>query len=74
VGDGDAEGVTEERGHREPVGEAADHRRFGGGAHVARPPVLVLEHLRGDEHGGGDQQQAGRAGLHGAELHSLRPV
>ena len=33
VRDGQAERVAEQRGHREPVGQPADHRRFGKGAH-----------------------------------------
>ena len=39
VRDRQAERMAEQRGHREPVGEAADHRRFGEGADEAEPRI-----------------------------------
>ena len=41
VGDRQAERVAEEGDHGEPVGQAADHRRLGGGLHVAEPRVAL---------------------------------
>ena len=43
VGDGDAQRVFEQGGHREPVGQTANHGRLGGSLHIAGPAVAVGE-------------------------------
>ena len=50
VRDRQAERMAEQRGDREPVGEAADHRRLGEGVDVAEPRIVRLERAGGDEH------------------------
>ena len=63
VRDGDPQRMPEEGGDGEPVGECADHRRLGAGAHVADPgrgAVLVgpgdqVHDRRSDEHPGGER-------------------
>ena len=60
VRDRQAERVAEQGGDREPVGEAADHRRFGEGLDVGEPGIARLERARGDEHRGHHHQQPGR--------------
>ncbi len=64
VRDGQAERVAEQRGDREPVGEAADHRRLGECLDVGQPGILRLERAGGDENAGHHHQQAGRDDLH----------
>ena len=60
--------VPEQRGHREPVGEAADHGRLGGRLDVAPAPVAVADsHAADDEDRGGDDQQAAGDDLHPAQ-------
>ena len=46
VRDRQAERMAEQRGDREPVGKAADHRRFGEGLHIAQPRIVRLERAR----------------------------
>ena len=43
VRDRQAERMAEQGGDREPVGQAADHRRLGEGLHVAEPGIAMLE-------------------------------
>ena len=50
VRDRQAERMAEQRGDREPVGEAADHRRLGERLHVGEPGIVRLERARDDEH------------------------
>ena len=50
VRDRDAERMPEQRRHREPVGERADHAAFGGGPHVGERGHLLLERERDGEH------------------------
>ena len=49
VRDGNAQRMPEERGHGEPVGDAAHHRGLGKGAHVAQPRKARLVHAREHE-------------------------
>ncbi len=67
VRDRQAERVAEQRRDREPVGKAADHRRFGERLDVAEPGIVRLERAGGGEHRGHHDQQAG-----GDDLHALR--
>ncbi len=61
--------VPEQCGDGEPVGQCADHRGLGGGPHVAHPGACVLpEEDAGEEHRGGDAEQAGRQPLHPCEV------
>ena len=46
VRDRQAERVAEQRRHREPVGQAADHRCLGEGLHIADPGIGRLELAR----------------------------
>ena len=64
VRDRQAERVAEQGGDREPVGKAADHRRFGEGLDVGEPRIVRLERAGGDEHRRHHDQQAGRDDLH----------
>jgi hypothetical protein len=66
VRDRDSERMAKQRGHREPVGQAADHRRFGEGNQVAPGWVAVVELQRGDEHRRHEHQQPGRGAAHPA--------
>jgi hypothetical protein len=60
--------MPEQCGDGKPVGEAADDRRFRGGAHIAEPGVLGLEEPGGYEDRGGQGQEAGCPALHRVEL------
>ena len=66
VRDRQAERVLEQRRHREPVGDRADHRRLG--ARVDEPPEPVAPQ-RGGVHAGSEQQQA-----HGDRPHPAQPA
>ena len=69
VRDRDAHRVLEERGDGKPVGQTAHHARLGGGSHVGHPPgSVVAGDRRGDEHGGGDEEQTDRNRLHPAQF------
>ena len=57
-GIGMPERVLEERGHREPVGDRADHRRLGAGVDEA-PEAVLAE--RGDVHDGGEARSSATA-------------
>ncbi len=74
VRDRDTERMAEQGGHREPVGERADHCRLGDSAYVADPRSGVLVELRNDEdHRGDDQQRRGHR-LHTTEVASASGV
>ena len=64
VRDRQAERMAEQGGDREPVGEAADHRRLGERLHVAEPGIVRLERAGDDEHRRHHDQQAGGGDLH----------
>ncbi len=66
--DGDAEGVAEEGGDGEPVGERADHAGLGGGGDIARPGAGagVLGPLGEDVDHGHEQQEPGGGEFHTA--------
>ena len=64
VRDAQAERIPEQRRHREPVGDRADHGALGGGAHVAEPGHLVLQGERDREHDGGHGEQRGGDAFH----------
>ena len=67
VRDRQAERVAEQGGDREPVGQAADHRRLGERLDLAEPRVGGLElRARRRTRAAIDHQQAGRGGLHPA--------
>jgi hypothetical protein len=68
VGNRQAQRVTKQRGHGEPVSQPADERRFRRGTHVAEPGVLPLERRRDPEHRRRERQQSRRAPLHHVEL------
>ena len=58
--------MAEERGHGEPVGEGADHRRLGGGVDEAPHPAVV-EAQGGDEDDRSEDEQAGGDEAHAAQ-------
>ncbi len=62
----EAERVPEQRGHREPVGQRADHGRLGTGVDVSPHPFVVEAQGR-EEHDGGEQQQRQRHEPHPAQ-------
>jgi hypothetical protein len=65
--------VPEQRGHREPVGQAADHAGFRGGLDVADPAVAAGaagQHV--DDRG--EQQQRAGAHLHPDKTPPADPV
>ena len=64
VRDRQAERMAEQGGHREPVGEAADHRRLGERLDIAERGICVLEARGREEDRGHHHQQAGRDDLH----------
>ena len=64
VRDRQAERMAEQGGHREPVGEAADHRCLRERLHIAKRGISVLECARREEDRGHHDQQAGRDHLH----------
>src|SRR5689334_13652348 len=69
VWDRQAERMAEQRGDGEPVGDAADHRRFHRRAREAEPEAMVVhfEDSGDDEqHAGGDEQRR-RQPLHAIE-------
>ena len=66
VRDRQAERVAEQRGNGEPVGNAADHRRFGKGAHEAPGGVLVRQAGHRDEDGGHAGEHRGCQHAHAA--------
>src|SRR5512146_1698493 len=72
VRNGNAERMTEQRGHGEPVGEPADHGRLHRRAHDAEPREAGLEHASDDEQDGGGNEQKRRAALHRVELRLTR--
>jgi hypothetical protein len=74
VRDRQAERMPEQGGDREPVGEAADHRRLRKGANEApgRVEMVVMAGEKEDrghhhEHAGGDDPHAPDAALRGVE-------
>jgi len=67
VWDWDSKGMTEQRRHREPVGEATDHRRFRGRTENAEPREARFERARDDEDDRRRDEQQRRATLHGVE-------
>ena len=67
VRDRDAERMPEQRRHREPVRERADHAALGRRAHVPPAREVLLEDERDDEDDRHEQQGAERDRLHGAE-------
>ena len=69
VRDGQAEGVAEQCGDREPVGQGADHRCLGPCLQVAEPPVRARAdgHDRDRVDRGGQDEQPGGHGLHPAQ-------
>ncbi len=73
VRDGQAQGMPEEGGDGEPVGERADHAGLGRRGHVPRPGsgALVGGPLGEDVHDGDEQQQAGGGELHPAHAAPL---
>ena len=68
VGNRNVEGMPKEGGDREPVGDPADHGRFGRRPHVAQPGVARLEVVRDDEDAGHHHEQPGRPAFHQDEL------
>ena len=68
-----AEGVMEERRHREPVGDRADHGRLGGHADVVEPGVARLQRLRRHVDATGKHQQSGGKPLHPRKARIARP-
>ena len=69
VGDGEAQRVTEQRHHGEPVSQATHHRRLGAGLDVAeRGPALGPGHHGGDEHSRRGGEEGGGAPSGGDEL------
>ena len=67
VRDRDAERVTEQRRHREPVGQASDERRLQPGAEVSGPARVIGEEHRREEGGRHDQEEPRRPPLAGAQ-------
>ena len=67
VRDRDAERVTEQRRHREPVGQASDERRLQPGAEVSGPARVIGEEHRREERGPHDQEEPRRPPLAGAQ-------
>jgi hypothetical protein len=63
VRDRQPEGVLEERGHREPVGDRPHHRGLGGGVDEAEEATLALTHGEGVHHRR-EHQQRDRHGAH----------
>ena len=61
------ERIPEQRGHREPVRDRADHRALGRRTHVAEPRQRVLQGERHREHDGRGEQQPGGDPLHAPE-------
>ncbi len=65
VGNRQTERVAEQCGDCEPVGQATDHGRLGGGAYVAPyARVVTGRDARGDEDQCGHHQQSGGPALH----------
>jgi hypothetical protein len=67
VGDGDAERVAEQRRHREPVGEAADHGGLEGRLDVADPGGVAGRQLEDDVQGGHGHEQPGGPPAHAGQ-------
>ena len=67
VRDRQAERVAEQRGHREPVGQPADHRRFGKGADKAPGRMTIAQRARDQKKPGHRHQQRGRDHPHAPE-------
>ena len=67
VRDRDAERVTEQRRHREPVGQASDERRLQPGTQVSGPARVIGEEHRREERGPHDQEEPRRPPLAGAQ-------
>ena len=74
VRDREAEWVTEESGNGEPVGEAADHRGLGRGAHETEPSPIAVAQKAEQEHRGRGEEQAGGPALGDRQLRELRLV
>lgn len=49
VRDGDAQRVTEQGGHREPIGDAPDQRRLGGSPDKAIEPLVATPNMADQE-------------------------
>ena len=69
VRDRQAERATKQRGHREPVGQPADHGGFAECEEIAPCPRVIAQIAGQDECGGHRQQQATRH-----HAHAPRPV
>ena len=54
-----AQRTAEQRRDREPVGDATDHGRFGGGLHIAEQGPVDADRSHGDEQHGNRAQQGG---------------
>jgi hypothetical protein len=59
VRDRQAQGTTEQGRHREPVRDAADHRRLGAGLHVAEQGPVGACHGHADEQGRHHREERG---------------
>ena len=59
VGDRHAQRMAEQRGHREPVGQPANHSRFRKGVQVAPERMYIEVDLRHHEHARHGEKQAG---------------
>ena len=59
-----AERMVEQRRHREPVGDCADHGCLGDDAHPTEPRLLRFQRLSGDVEHTGEGEQAVRSPFH----------
>jgi len=60
--------MPENRRHREPVRQAADHGSLRRGDHVGEPDLVVAQEVRDDEDDRRDQEHSGRAPLHAPQV------
>ncbi len=60
--------MAKQRGDREPIGDRADHRGLGEGAHKAQPGIAPLKENCDDEYQRDEHQQAGGKGFHAVEI------
>ena len=54
-----ARGMAKQGGDREPIGDCADHGRFGGGAYQTQPGIAPLKECCNGEHERDGSQQGG---------------
>ena len=62
--DRQAERMPEQRRHRKPVGQPADHRGFGKGPHIAKPRIGIAPGARRQKDAGHHDEHARRDDLH----------